>query len=429
MSKVLDERTISQQIRDQIAKEDKDIKTLIKLVKICPINEIESDFNFCPINEIESGFNFCAGYGGHSMLTCLFHSEIPEVIDAIFKRKDVKPEFRNKHIKRNSKKMSSPVMFACKKRDLDLLKVLVKYDDIDSNNNDKNKSSPLIYLIEDGLNEYIDVLMKSKNLRINDTNKGLNPLVFACSKNNSFAVKKLLSHPDIDISQKTDSFVMFACKERNYGLLKVLVKYDDIDSNNNDKNKSSPLIYLIKHGLGGYIDVLMKSKNLRINDANKGLNPLVFACSKNNISVVKKLLSHPDIDISQKTDSFNSGNVFHIICQNGYYDMLMILLEFLEHKKVYIDLSNNLNETFFELACDNQFKYLVKAILDYKGPTKLFSTLMLEQKIKTEWSGGQDVGIYCMLIEFKKKNKNLLKLYKKDEKLVVNLLGKRKIVK
>jgi ankyrin repeat protein len=184
-------------------------------------------------------------------------------------------------------------------------------------------------------------------------------------------------------------------------------------------------IYPLWHAISknychGYetLDLLVRAKDININNKHCGITPILYACSFNNVHALKSLLSHPDINITENQviqhtyvnfTTNCTGNVFHVACYNGFTDILMVLLDYIKDRKIEINFFNSDEVHILTMACKKEFKSIVKALLSYEGPVELIDLDILSSEIEDS----RDQEIKDMLVEYREKK------YK--------LLGKRKI--
>lgn len=216
----------------------------------------------------------------------------------------------------------------------EIIKMIISDDDIDLNNSD------IIHeCCQYGITEFIDILLKRKNINFDRPIMGLTPFHLACEYGHTEIVTKLLDRDDIDYNKYTfDGYTAFylACERGNNQIIKLLLEKKYINVNKRYKKPSFNKSCIIS-------EIDASDLNMTV---EYGMTPFAIACNNNNISTVKLLLSNPKIDINLKYDC-NQGCALNDAFQKGHIDIIRLLLD---DKRTRLDAKNNLNEGFLHIV-------------------------------------------------------------------------------
>ena len=235
-----------------------------------------------------------------------------KIVKRILKFKNLKINKIKSVIKKDTgmHERKSALIYACKKGFVDIVDLLLKNPKIDVNKASweyikfrnykyESKYSPLVIAILDDKTEIVKLLLKQKNLNVNNEMYFLHnelevnktPLNIAISRKNIAIVKLLLDHPNINVNEETEHIIEYP----KYTEMYTTPLSSAIELNNIDIIK-----LLLNHPK---IDVNSLSIYCEIKGFRKKFTPLFQSINKKdiNINVVKLLLNHPKIDINSKS--------------------------------------------------------------------------------------------------------------------------------
>lgn len=166
----------------------------------------------------------------------------------------------------------TPLHFAILHQDIDFINILLSRSDIDVNVKNREGDTPLMQAIKSNQLDVVKLLLACDGIEVNALNSyGVSPLLQAClgkTKQHRQILKLLLAHPHINVN--------LAPKNRPTPLIGAALRRDHVE----------------------VVALLLAEKNIEVNAKYKGLTALMHAVSKGNLSIVKALLAHKDIDIS-----------------------------------------------------------------------------------------------------------------------------------
>ncbi|GHU16299.1 hypothetical protein FACS189472_01050 [Alphaproteobacteria bacterium] len=300
----------------------------------------------------------------------------PDVVQLIL---DYRPDDLNKVDEHGN----TALMFACQHKKTDVVRLLLQQSNIDVNVSSQDgvqSRSALFMSCKEGVPfEISDMLIKYKDIDINQTEQyKLTPLMVACEYGRFDIVKLLLSNQKIRKINKTDesgsTAFMYACDSGNVELVQYFLDNEKININKVDKSGDTALT----HASAEILDLLLKQKDIDIKidnrlflshcrnstycrntdsenektakavklllqlpghsfdvnqvwDAGWGFHtrtPLMFACESNNLELVKILLEQKNIDINKTAaDDLGHINAFMLACYMGNTEIVKLLMQ------------------------------------------------------------------------------------------------------
>ena len=321
----------------------------------------------------------------------------------------------------------SPLITACYRNKVALVKLLLSFEACDVNIIDNNNRNALHYACREGQSDVVELLLKHHcNVNLND--KWMKtPLFVACEEVHVDIVKILINQDNcmIDVldvegngllhttcvkpyqsahDHDRTRRMLYSTKDGRIEIIGILLgKSCDVNVLNNEGQ--SVLHAACVYGVTEIVDILLRS-NSNVNQCDKAKKtPLFIACKEGYIDVVRLL-------IGSKCEIFNHSlngqTVLHAVCsgrdrQNrhlgmesfteGHKDILTLLIdkkcdvnisdnnsqtplhiacykgnvalvEILLRNKCAIDQCDNLNKTPFFLACEKGYKDVVKCLMN-----------------------------------------------------------------
>jgi ankyrin repeat protein len=194
-------------------------------------------------------------------------------------------------------------------------------------------------------------LLKLDNINVNQENKnGNTPLHLACQNGNLLVVKALLDHPDIEVNRENNyggTPLYMACLNGHIMIVKELLSRPDIDVNKGF-NEINPLYCACVFGRLEIVKELLKHDNIRVNDCCPEQSPLGYACANGKLELVRELLKHKDINIHAAGSGLRSP--IEQACYDGHFEIVKLLAD----KTDSIDVSSTHRMTPLLQACDGQ---------------------------------------------------------------------------
>ena len=276
--------------------------------------------------------------------------------------------------------------------DIDLVKLMLTYDDIDVNktNRDNFTALHMAYIqvhpdivnlllkcdrIDDSLRDHISTFMLDPNLTI----MGLTALMNACQKNELIFVKNILDHPDLDINKKNNwnlTALHIASTHNNIQCVKLLLEHPQIDINSQDDIGWTPMMFAMRMQDIAMFKIFMNHHLIDINIPNKNGNTVLHeAIIYNKIDIVKQLLldDRTNVNIKNK-EGLTPTMVAH---KHKTYDILKMISR---NERTDINIKNDNNLTLLELACKQSSINTIKCMLecrdDYIMPGEIFDDVI-----------------------------------------------------
>jgi len=188
----------------------------------------------------------------------------------------------NCKVKIDDNGICTPLTLACKNNSKSIIKCLLEHG-ADINKRDGNNMTPLGVACEQENENLVKYLLEhganiNCKVKIND-HEICTPLTLVCKNNNKSIIKCLLEH-GADINKRDGNNMTplgVACEQENENLVKYLIEHG---ANVNKK-------YEIKN----YAEYYYRPSNKYLSKIDIK-TPLIPACEKNNISIVKYLIEH-----------------------------------------------------------------------------------------------------------------------------------------
>ena len=206
-----------------------------------------------------------------------------------------------------------PLYTACRQGHLEMAKLLVEHGAELQDDQDEYGTNALMEACKSGNAELVEYLI-SKGANVDEENKH-NPhaLLVACQGRHLDVMEVLLNHDaDVDATKmgadsEEDTCLNIACKRGDIEMIRLLLKYG-ADMTVYNREGYSPFTTAYKKGNKEAINLFLEH-GIDLNDnesrwcCQKGdsdewvpmkdqLTPLMRACSKNDISMIKRLLTH-----------------------------------------------------------------------------------------------------------------------------------------
>ena len=191
---------------------------------------------------------------GNTLLHLASQSGNQSLIKYLFERDKESIEAKNPN-------QETPLLFACKTGQEEVVQELLKYG-ADINTKDHKGNTPFHLAVESGNERLINILFKTGKIKIDSINKeGKTPLHLACEKGQEKVVRELLD-----------------CKANIYAT---------------DYKGNTPLHEACRSGNARLIKIFCDENNENINKKNEdGETPLLLACKTRQEEVVKELLKY-----------------------------------------------------------------------------------------------------------------------------------------
>jgi serine/threonine-protein phosphatase 6 regulatory ankyrin repeat subunit B len=247
-------------------------------------------------------------------------------------------------------------------------------------------SSPLMYAVNEGNIELVELLLKHPNININvRDNAGRTALIYAVSITYDTKkllldtpgvkefleslqqpiVKLLLKHPKIDVNaldHNKRTALQYAESFNDIKTIKLLLDHPDIDVNLQDNMGNTILMRMAFSGAKDIVELLLKVPNIEINKRNRvGTTALIIAASQGQRKIVQLLLNQPDIDINTQEEEGLSALCAAI--RYGYKKVAELLLK---HPKCDVNLQvvNGWNALMYA-SCKIDNKEILELLLNH----------------------------------------------------------------
>ncbi len=293
----------------------------------------------------------------------------------------------------------SPLAVACQMGALEIVSILLdKQTTAQKLKNDKNA---LVLAIKGNWIDIVKILLE-KNIGVEVIVDNQSPLIWAIEKGSIEIVKILLKHSKVDHSskQKDATPLIQAIAKENLEIFDILLNIEGIDVNvRSEKESLSPLDLAIATKQGTFINRLLEHPKIVIDN----YTPLLFlATTKNYKNIITLLIDkHNKDDITQFNDSF----LIHWAAKKGYTDIVDKLLV----KNYNVNQEDENGYSALHWAANNGHLETVESLLTIE-------TIEINKKNKN--------GDTPLALAFIKNNKDIIKkLMKKDADTPIEIQG------
>jgi len=241
------------------------------------------------------------------------------------------------------------LVLACRKGDVDLVKLLLKDERIELHKEDKNGNTVFNYACMSGHVEIVKLLLSNDRIDVNKTDKERKtPFFKVCFNEDTDLIELLLDNERIDINKVGDrcqTTLQFCCETGCTEIVEVLLKSTRIDVNKPDDNGRTPLYTACYNEYASIVELLLKDKRVDVNQVTYfGATPFYNACQIHFLEGIQLFLNNPRVDLNKPK---NSGwTPFYVACWKGYPQIVEILLS-----------SDRINEDHKRLACERIAMY------------------------------------------------------------------------
>lgn len=235
---------------------------------------------------------------GQSALMSACEKGLPDVVKVLLKRNDVNVNFIT-----NGRMVDHTLLeSSCYNGHTEVVRVLLAEPNIDVNIGTSNNWLPIHWASAKGYLEIVQLLLAHPNIDVNQTNKFGQCALFLASKNNhSEVVDELLKHPNINVNPDSDSHPLdVAFTQNQYDIVLKIVKHPTFNPN-----------------------VIYKTYS-------RTSTPLYDACYSGNIEIVKEILKkNVDINLGYQWNAQDSIRTpLQTAISNGHKEIINLLLEY-----------------------------------------------------------------------------------------------------
>ena len=203
---------------------------------------------------------------------------------------------------------STPLMIACHKNHIDVVRLLVQHEGLDVNRADDFDVTAFSLACSRGNAALVDLLLQQKGIDINkpasDLNRGERghmPLSLAVFNGHLPVVKALLARDDLRIKPEEPPLLV-ACMGGHEEMVAFLLEHG-MDANETETYGHTPLMVACKNGHVGAVHRLLRHPGVGVNKTNKYDNSaLILAIQENRDAVVELLLTHQAVDVNYIND-------------------------------------------------------------------------------------------------------------------------------
>ncbi|GHT93616.1 hypothetical protein FACS1894122_09080 [Alphaproteobacteria bacterium] len=159
------------------------------------------------------------------------------------------------------------------------------------------KDIPLVVACDENWREVIKYLLRREDIDVNAVTKyGNSAFLEAVNSRNISCAKLLLQRKELDLKQvnhEGKNALMLACKKPSFDIVKVLIDKNIFDINAQDKDGNTALMYACESWDVDTVNLLLAQENIDVNVSNKDGETAFTKAEKNGtVSVRKALLKY-----------------------------------------------------------------------------------------------------------------------------------------
>ena len=256
---------------------------------------------------------------------------------------------------------NSSILIACQKGHLEIVKFLVRTQDIDINESNSYGFTPLFLSAGKGHIEVVKFLLTVPNIDINLWTQGeVTPFSNACENGHVAIVKLLAGLPNIELNIPDDEertgFTM-ACINNHLEIVQFLSTLNGIQISSQDFYRccSENCIDVIK-----FLVTLNDRFNMNDNDlVEEGYTAFNLACVKGNLECVQFLVTVPGIDLNK--EDYEGCSPFYNACYYGNIEIVKFLISL--GNRINFAQPDDQNNTALNLACYMNKLEIVKLLV------------------------------------------------------------------
>jgi len=205
----------------------------------------------------------------------------------------------------------TPLIWAAMYGHLDVVKLLLRREDVLPDNPDDKNRAPLSWAARNGHDEVVKLLLGQEGVGPNNSDSdGRTPLSWAAGNGHDGTVGLLLERGDVDPNKPADNSqtpLLWASRNGHEGVVKLLLARGDVDPDKPDEYDQTALSWAAENGHGGTVKLLLGQEGVSPDrpDSN-GQTPLSWAARNGHEGVAKLLLERGDVDPDEPDDNNQS---------------------------------------------------------------------------------------------------------------------------
>ena len=296
---------------------------------------------------------------------------------------------------------STALMWAAKRGEEEVVKLLLEQEDINPNQEDtRYRHTALAWAAKCGQEGVVKILLKRKDVNP-DHEHSKTPLFLAAMAGHEGVVKLLLEREDVNPNRATrynSTPLSIAAREGNEGVVKVLLEREDVNPDQGGTAiGETPLLCAAGHGHEGVVKMLLEREEVNLNHEDHfGGTPLSSAAWGGNEGVVKMLLEREDVS-PDRLDTKCGRTPLSRAASAGREGVVKILLEREDVNPNQIDTCYG--RTPLSWAAGEGHEGVVKMLLEREGlnPNQVDTK---QGRTPLSWAAGKGhAGVVKVLLE------------------------------
>ena len=235
----------------------------------------------------------------------------------------------------------TPLMWAARRGNEGVVRLLLMPDDVDPDKPDNDGKTLLWLASSNGHEEVVRLLLSRGDVNPDKPdNNGATPFWLASARGHEGVVRLLLARNDVD-PDRSDNYgqtpLLIASEKGHEGVVRLLLTRDNVNPNRSNNYGQTPLMWASVCGHEGVVRLLLTCNDINPDKQNNsGQTPFSCACENGNKGVVRLLLSRDDVN-PDIPDNYGQTPVWHA-CFYGHEEVVRLLLA---RNDIDLDRPNN----------------------------------------------------------------------------------------
>ncbi|KAG4086657.1 ankyrin repeat-containing domain protein [Neocallimastix lanati (nom. inval.)] len=286
-----------------------------------------------------------------------------EVVDILLSYPDIDVNICDKY-------GNTPILLTAIHQDIITMKKLIKDFNVDVNEKNNFGNTPLIIATDKKYIDIANILIENKNIDINaHNNNKITALMYAIFKDCNEIIFKILKQPNLDINaidNKGNTVLMLASKKGNLQLVKAILKIPNININIKNSENKTAIVYAIEKGMHKVMTFLLQQNDIIINtvdiNGNTPITSFIKINSGSNMNFLKILLKVKKLDVNMVDNDLRSPLI--LACEKNLLEVVKYLFKI---KNININLQDKYKNTALIFAAINRNPEIIKILISNRN--------------------------------------------------------------
>mmetsp|Transcript_29834 Transcript_29834/g.65212 ORF Transcript_29834/g.65212 Transcript_29834/m.65212 type:complete len:884 (-) Transcript_29834:338-2989(-) len=230
--------------------------------------------------------------------------------------------------------------------------------------------TPLFIAAQEGHADIVRKLLTHPQLDVNRAEEnGITPLNMAAQQGHLEVVVALLEDARAHVNQPTKDGctpLYIAAQQGHVEVVRTLMlgsRNGPVDVNAAMKNGVTPIYMASQKGHGEVVRLLMRHPRININAADwRGFTPLYIAAAEGHLKVVQQLMLHQHVDVNTVPMVLNGGTTLFMAVQGGHFEIVSLLCS---HPDIDVNKAEENGETPLDAAMRKGYRSIEKLLMQH----------------------------------------------------------------